>query len=171
LGRRAGGPCGGQEEQAISDGIPLAPQLEEIAGHLALLVQLLTRIAEALAPSPDDYRQAGGDAGRRSRTSGRRGGEPREVSREAGRPSELSLPEELSTAETAEILGVSKDTVLAYREKGLLPSRNLAPPGSTKPLYVFPLADVMKLRTGYEVEAPDDVPRQEPPRRRVRRFL
>jgi len=78
------------------------------------------------------------------------------------------LPEEVSTVQAADILGVSKDTVLAYRQKGLLPFRDLAPPGSTKPIYMFPLEAVVKFRTTYQTEQP--APRQQnmPPRRRVK---
>jgi hypothetical protein len=83
-------------------------------------------------------------------------------------PLPINLPEEVSTAQAARILGVSKDTVLAYREKGLLPFRNLAPPGSTKPVYVFPLEAVVKLRTTYQTEQPASPVQAEPTRRRVK---
>jgi hypothetical protein len=83
-------------------------------------------------------------------------------------PLPINLPEEVSTAQAARILGVSKDTVLAYREKGLLPFRNLAPPGSTKPVYVFPLEAVVKLRTTYQTEQPASPVQAEPARRRVK---
>jgi hypothetical protein len=79
-----------------------------------------------------------------------------------------NLPEEVSTAQAAKILGVSKDTVLAYREKGLLPFRNLAPPGSTKPVYMFPLEAVVKLRTTYETEQQTPAAQSEPTRRSVK---
>jgi hypothetical protein len=78
------------------------------------------------------------------------------------------LPAEVGTAQAAKILGVSKDTVLAYRAKGILPFRNLAPPGSTKPAYMFPLAAVVKLRTTYEEEQPPFRVQAEPSRRRVK---
>jgi hypothetical protein len=136
------------------------PQLDQIAAQLA-------RIADAVAQHDhgrDAVRDAEQKQGRPGARSGRRG---RREGAEGQKPGPC-LPEEVSTAEAAEILGVSKDTVLAYRARGLLPSRNLAPPGSTKPLYAFPLAEVTKLRTGYQVETPDDAPRQEVPRRRVK---
>ena len=79
-----------------------------------------------------------------------------------------NLPEEVGTAQAARILGVSKDTVLAYREKGLLPFRNLAPPGSTKPVYLFPLEAVVKLRTTYPTEQPASPVQAEPTRRHVK---
>jgi len=142
------------------------PQLEEIAGHLAGLVQVLARIADAVTP-PHRDRQAEPDAGQgRGGARDRSGRRARDREGTAGLPPGLSRPEEVGTAEAAEILGVSKDTVLAYREKGLLPSRNLAPPGSSRPIFMFPLADVMKLRTGYDFEGPDDTPRPETTRRR-----
>jgi hypothetical protein len=79
---------------------------------------------------------------------------------------QLTLPEEVGTAEAAKILGVSKDTVLAYREGGLLPSRNLAP-GGARPIYKFPLEAVIRLRTGYETEQPAaEAPRERPRRKR-----
>jgi hypothetical protein len=163
----------------------VVPQLDEVVNRLADLqervgriegsggmdlspvVGLLGRRADAVAPQPDSDQRPRLDAehkrGKRRTRTGRRerAGE--------GTPGQLAvLPEEVSTAEAAGILGVSVDTVLAYRAKGLLPSRNLAPPGRTKPLYAFLLADVMKLRTSYELEAPDDTRRPEPPRRRVK---
>lgn len=80
----------------------------------------------------------------------------------------LRLPVEVSTAQAAEILGVSKDTVLEYKRKGLIPYRDLAPPGSTKPVFMYPLDAVVGLRTSYQTDAPaPEVPR-EPSRRSVK---
>ena len=80
----------------------------------------------------------------------------------------LQLPAEVSTAQAAEILGVSKDTVLEYKRKGLIPYRDLAPPGSTKPVFMFPLDAVVGLRTSYQTDDPaHEVPR-EPSRRSVK---
>jgi hypothetical protein len=62
------------------------------------------------------------------------------------------LPEEVGTRVAAQILDVSKETVLKYRESGVLPARNAAPPGSSRPIYRFPLEAVVKLRTEYETE-------------------
>ena len=81
-----------------------------------------------------------------------------------GGPAESRLPREVSTAEASEILGVSKDTLLEYKRKGLLPFRNLAPPGSTKPVYMFPLDAVVQLRTTYQTEEPAPAVPHEPPR-------
>lgn len=80
----------------------------------------------------------------------------------------LELPPEVSTAQAAEILGVSKDTVLEYRKKGLLRYRDTTPPGSSKPAFVYPLDDVVRLRTTYQTE--DVVAKQpvEPARRPVK---
>lgn len=63
-------------------------------------------------------------------------------------------PKEVGTAEAAEILGVSKDTVLKLKAAGLLEYRNTAPPGSSRPVYAFTLRSVMELRTGYERDQP-----------------
>lgn len=71
------------------------------------------------------------------------------------------LPEEVSTTEAAEILGVCKHTVLAYIRSGILPARNAAPPNSSRPAYRLPLADVVELRTTYQREQP----RKPPPTR------
>ena len=68
----------------------------------------------------------------------------------------------------AEILGVSKDTVLIYREKGLLPYRDIAPPGSTKPIYMYPLDAVVKMRTAYQTDQPAPRQQKEQPRRHVK---
>jgi hypothetical protein len=81
---------------------------------------------------------------------------------------EDDLPAEVSTAQAAEILGVSKDTVLAYRQKGLLPFRDTAPPGSSKPAYLYPMKAVVKLRTGYQTEQAAPTVPAESPRRQVK---
>lgn len=79
-----------------------------------------------------------------------------------------ALPEEVTTAAAAKLLGVSKDTVLKYRERGLLRFRDLAPPGSSRPNFVYPLAAVLELRTGYETESPAPPRPAEPRRQRVK---
>lgn len=78
------------------------------------------------------------------------------------------LPEELGTEKAARILNCSKDTVLRYKDAGLLEFRDLAPPGSTRPVYAFTLQSVLALRTGYTRESPTAKMPQEPPRRRVK---
>jgi hypothetical protein len=76
---------------------------------------------------------------------------------------------EIGTLAAAKVLGVSKDTVLKLREAGLLPYRNAAPPGSSRPLYRFPLQAVLEIRTRYDVaEPPAAAAPQEPQRRRVK---
>lgn len=77
-------------------------------------------------------------------------------------------PKEVGTTEAADILGVSKDTVLKLKAAGLLEYRNTAPPGSHRPVYAFTLRSVMDLRTSYERDEP--LPRRtpEPPNRRVK---
>jgi hypothetical protein len=76
-------------------------------------------------------------------------------------------PQEVGTAEAADILGVSKDTVLKLKAAGLLEYRNMAPPGSSRPIYAFTLRSVMALRTGYERETPTPSMPSEPQRRRA----
>ncbi len=63
-------------------------------------------------------------------------------------------PREVATAEAADILGVSKDTVLKLKAAGMLEYRNTAPPGSSRPVYAFTLRSVMELRTSYERDQP-----------------
>jgi hypothetical protein len=78
------------------------------------------------------------------------------------------LPREVSTADAARILGVTKDTVLKYKDAGLLEYRNLAPPFSSRPVFAFSLASVLKLRTTYETDEPPPFRRREPTRRAVK---
>lgn len=66
----------------------------------------------------------------------------------------MGLPKEVSTAEAARILGVSKDTVLKLKAKGLLEYRIASPPGSCRPVFRFLLQSVLRLRTGYEADEP-----------------
>ena len=80
---------------------------------------------------------------------------------------ENGLPQEVSTAEAASILGVSKDTVLKIKSAGLLEYRDKAPPTSSRPKYAFSLRSVLKLRTTYEVDEPAPFRAKEPSRRRV----
>lgn len=77
-------------------------------------------------------------------------------------------PQEVGTAGAAEILGVSKDTVLKLKGAGLLEYRNTAPPGSSRPVYAFTLRSVMELRTSYERDEPEVRRPVEPLRRRVK---
>jgi len=78
---------------------------------------------------------------------------------------DLNLPKEVGTAEAAQILGVTKDTVLKFRTAGLLKYRNAAPPGSSRPVYRFLLESVLELRTCYETEEPTAQLTREPHRR------
>jgi hypothetical protein len=91
-----------------------------------------------------------------------------EGAEEDDRSDHNDMPREVSTAQAAEILGVSKDTVIAYKRKGLLPFRNLAAPGSTKPMFAFPWDAVIQLRTTYQTEQPAPPMPKEPQRRRVK---
>jgi hypothetical protein len=81
---------------------------------------------------------------------------------------DAGLPREVSTAEAARILGVSKDTVLKLKQAGLLEYRNTAPPDSFRPVYAFSLHSVMELRTTYERDVPTPRRPAEPPRRQAR---
>jgi excisionase family DNA binding protein len=79
------------------------------------------------------------------------------------------ITKEVSTAEAAKILGVSKDTVLKLKEAGLLEYRNMAPPGSSRPVFAFTLPSVMELRTSYERDEPTPRLPKEASRRQVRK--
>lgn len=78
------------------------------------------------------------------------------------------LPREVATAEAARILSVSKDTVLKLKDAGLLEYRNMAPPFSSRPVFAFSLASVLKLRTTYETDEPPPLRQPEPTRRAVK---
>ena len=78
------------------------------------------------------------------------------------------LPKEVSTAEAARILGVSKDTVLKLKEAGLLEYRNLAPPTSIRGVFRFLLASVLELRNNYQTDFPTPPSQTQPQRRRIR---
>src|SRR5208282_5089923 len=69
-------------------------------------------------------------------------------------PAIPELPEEVSTSAAARLLRCSKDTVLKYREAGLLEYRDMAPPGSSRPVFAFSLRSVIELRTTYEKDQP-----------------
>lgn len=86
----------------------------------------------------------------------------------AGDEDEAGLPREVSTAEAAGILGISKDTVLKLKTAGLLEYRNTASPDSFRPVFAFTLRSIMEIRTTYERDIP--IPRRpkEPTRRAVR---
>jgi hypothetical protein len=76
------------------------------------------------------------------------------------------LPKEVSSKQAAQILGCSKDTLLAYKEAGMLEWRNLAPPASSRPTYRFSLKSVLAMRINYEVDealptSPTDSPRRQ----------
>ena len=76
----------------------------------------------------------------------------------------LYLPEEVSLKQAAEILGVSKDTVLKLKNEGVLQVRNAAPPTSSRPVYRFKLESVTAYRTAYVQEVPSSRRRTEPKR-------
>lgn len=78
------------------------------------------------------------------------------------------LQKEVSTAEAARILGVSKDTVLKLKEAGLLEYRNMAPPTSIRAVFRFLLASVLELRNSYQTDFPTAPIPSQPQRRRVR---
>ena len=76
------------------------------------------------------------------------------------------LPQEVSTQRAADILGVTKDTVLKYRESRLLPYRDIAPPGSSRAIYRFPLESVLNLRPSYTFAEPETAASPKQPLRR-----
>jgi excisionase family DNA binding protein len=102
--------------------------------------------------------------------------QPRELNQAgAGGPQEYGatidengLPKEISTAEAAKILGVSKDTVLKLKQAGLLEYRTAGPPGSSRVVYRFLLASVMEFRTSYQADVPIPQIPSQPSRRQVR---
>ena len=87
---------------------------------------------------------------------------------EGERVSDYELPREVSTAEAARILSVSKDTVLRLKEAGLLEYRNLAPPTSIRAVFRFLLTSVLELRNSYQTDFPTPMSLPQPQRRRVR---
>ena len=91
-----------------------------------------------------------------------------EASAPGGLGALLTCPPEVGTLAAAKVLGVRKDTVLKLRETGVLPYRNAAPPGSTRPVFRFPLDAVLRLRSDYQIEVPAQQRPKEPPRRRAR---
>jgi hypothetical protein len=138
------------------------------ADRLLVLLERLVGACERIAARSEAANTGGGKRGRRAaRLTGEveSGASGETCDEQAG--DELHLPGEVGTARAAEILGVSKDTVLAYREKGILPFRDLAPPGSTKPVYMFPVDAVVRLRTTYQTEGPAPAVPREPHRRKV----
>jgi hypothetical protein len=82
---------------------------------------------------------------------------------------ENGLPREVSTAEAARILGVSKDTVLKLKSAGLLEYRHTGSPNSCRPVFAFSLRSILELRTNYERDAPFPCRLNEPTRRAVSR--
>lgn len=129
------------------------------------LTALLERLVTACEQVAAHFAAAGPASGRGGR-SARPGGEAGAA--EPGAAAGPQLPPEVGTARAAEVLGVSKDTVLLYREKGLLPYRDIAPPGSTKPIYMYPLDAVVKMRTAYQTDQPAPRQQKEQPRRRLK---
>jgi predicted ArsR family transcriptional regulator len=64
-------------------------------------------------------------------------------------------PPELSRREAARYLGVSIDTLIELQAAGLVRYRNASPPGSGKPRYRYPVADLDSLmRQGYRRDPP-----------------
>jgi hypothetical protein len=81
---------------------------------------------------------------------------------------ENGLPKEVSTAEAARILGVSKDMVLKLKSAGLLEYRIAGSPDSSRNVYRFLLTSVIEFRTSYQADVPIPQVQSEPRRRRVR---
>jgi hypothetical protein len=59
------------------------------------------------------------------------------------------VPEELTTGQVMQVLGVTRKTITRYRKCGDLPYRDAAPSGSEKPDYRYPAEAVLAKRTGY----------------------
>jgi hypothetical protein len=79
-------------------------------------------------------------------------------------------PKEVNVRKAATMLGVSRDTVLAYIRAGLLKARDKAVPGSSRPVYAILLESVLALRNSYETQRPASDPRvPESKRRRGKR--
>lgn len=78
------------------------------------------------------------------------------------------LPKEVSTAEAARILGISKDTVLKLKAAGLLEYRNTGSPDSCRPVYAFSLRSVLEVRTTYQRDNPPYHRPEAPHRHRVK---
>lgn len=85
-----------------------------------------------------------------------------------GKDVDHELPEEVTTAQAGSILGVTKDTVLKFKDDGLLQYRNAAPPSSSRPIFLFSLQSVLILRTTYRAESPTPFHKAEGPRRAVK---
>lgn len=69
------------------------------------------------------------------------------------------LKRELTIAEAAEALGVSRDTVDKYLRDGLLVARNAAPLSSRRRMIRIPWDAVLLLRNGYESQKTDSAAR------------
>jgi len=79
-----------------------------------------------------------------------------------------NYPAEVSAKEAGRILGCSKDTVLKFKDAGLLEYRNLASPNSSRSRYRFRRESAEKLRTEYQIDLQTPPTPKEPRRRRVR---
>ena len=90
------------------------------------------------------------------------------ICRNTSKKSIQDYPTEVSAKEAARILGCSKDTVLKFKDAGLLEYRNLASPKSSRPLFRFRLESVVRLRTEYQADIPTPPIPKEPGRRRLR---
>ena len=71
---------------------------------------------------------------------------------------DLGVPEEVTTAEAAEILSCDRATILRYIHAGLLEYRDTSAPDSSKPNYRIKLDGVMAMRTGYNRNFPERAP-------------
>jgi hypothetical protein len=84
-------------------------------------------------------------------------------------PGNKVTPPELSRQEAAAYLGVSVETLLQFHQAGLVRYRNASPPGSGKPRYRYPVADLDRLmQQGYRRDLPPPAKaprlrRQQPP--------
>jgi hypothetical protein len=79
------------------------------------------------------------------------------------------LPHELPRREAARYIGVGVDTLERLQKLGLLRYRNASPPGSGKPRYRYPVADLDRLiQHGYRRDLPQGKQTPHQARKRTR---
>jgi excisionase family DNA binding protein len=78
-----------------------------------------------------------------------------------------TLPREYSTKETAQLLGCSKDTVLAYIRGGVLKARDAATPGSSRKMWRVSDESIRALVSSHQAQAPP-MKRAKETRRRIK---
>jgi hypothetical protein len=130
--------------------------IERLAAAIELAVPLLQSVVNSSRRCHVPH--GGGHAGRNSDGAS---------AQNSGQLSLDGLPPEVSTAEAAKILGVSKDTVLKLKDDGMLEYRNAASPNSSRPIFLFSLQSVLAVRTTYRTDSPAPHQKSESPRRQA----